>query len=229
MAHAAETHPHEACGLVVSAGRKHRLLRGLNISEEPRTTFALDPAVWLEVGDNEAVIGVYHSHCDVPATPSMADRSSCEASGLPWHIVSYPSGGYQRIEPNGFRAPYLKRPYVHAIHDCYAIVRDWYNWEWNLGLPDFERDFQWWEKGQNLYIENFEKCGFVQLVDVPPKAGDAFLIQMHSSVPNHAAIYLGDGTILHHVQGRLSTKDPWGGMWEKHAVCHLRHNSRLGN
>jgi hypothetical protein len=47
------------------------------------------------------------------------------------------------------------------------------------------------------------------------KVGDCFLMQVASPVPNHAAVYLGDGLILHHLQGRLSSRDVYGGYWQK--------------
>jgi len=55
------------------------------------------------------------------------------------------------------------------------------------------------------------------------KVGDCFLMQVASPVPNHAAIYLGDGLILHHLQGRLSSRDVYGGYWQKVTTHILRH------
>lgn len=220
--------PLECCGLVVARGHHVRLVEGRNLAHNPREDFALDPAAWLEVDDHEKVIGIFHSHPNGPAEPSLADRTSCEASGLPWHIVGLPRCDYVRIEPQGFRAPYLERPYVHHVHDCYALVRDWYNWEWGLGLPDYPREPDWWKKGQNLYLDHFAECGFVDISTRDEvQIGDAFLINVQSPVPNHAAIYVGDGYILHHVEGRLSSKDPFGGYWAKHRFATLRHSSKM--
>ena len=85
---------------------------------------------------------------------------------------------------------------------------------------------EWWDKGQNIYVENYTKQGFV-LINNPSdiKEHDAFLIQLISSVPNHAAIYIGEGLIMHHVMGRLSSRDVYGGYWRKHTTHHLRHKS----
>lgn len=227
IAHANDAAPNEACGLVVAAGPKTRLVRAKNIAAEPRSTFDLDPDAWLEVGDGEDVIGIYHSHPVTSAEPSLADMAGCEASKLPWYIVT-PSGGYRLIEPSGFEAPYLERPYVYGVHDCWSLVRDWYNREWKLDLPDFARpplpSSDW---PVSPYLANFEGCGFVPAPTDEAKLGDMFLLQVGSRVSNHIAVYLGDGTILHHVQGRLSKRDPWGGYWHKHMTHHLRHNTRL--
>jgi cell wall-associated NlpC family hydrolase len=48
-------------------------------------------------------------------------------------------------------------------------------------------------------------------------------MQVASPVPNHAAVYLGDGLILHHLQGRLSSRDVYGGYWQKVTTHALRH------
>jgi cell wall-associated NlpC family hydrolase len=50
-------------------------------------------------------------------------------------------------------------------------------------------------------------------------------MKVASSVPNHAAIYIGGDIILHHVYGRLSNRQIYGGYWRKHTTHHLRHKS----
>lgn len=227
LAHAHDEQPKEACGLVVARRNKYRTIRAANLAADPINTFDLDPDAWLQVGEGEEVIGIYHSHPSGSAEPSLCDLSSCEASGLPWHIVGCVSGDYRRIEPSGFRAPYLGRPYVYGVHDCWAVVRDWYRWEWNLDIPDFHREPDFWRRGENLFVDGMEAAGMVDVGDCDVEVGDAFLIQVGSPVPNHIALYIGDGLILHHCQGRLSSREPWGGYWAKHASHHLRHISKM--
>ncbi len=225
--HAKAEAPNECCGLVVAHGKKHRLIRAKNLAARPMMHFDLDPSAWLEVADDEEVIGIYHSHPRGTAEPSMADLTACEASGLPWHIVNL-EGYYTRTEPSGFLAPYERRPYVHGIHDCYAVCRDWYEREWKLRLPDVPREDGWWDRGQNLYLDHLVGAGFHVLHDTEPQVGDGFLIQFNSPVPNHAAVYVGNGRILHHQQGRLSRTELYNGMWQKATTHHLRHATRMG-
>jgi proteasome lid subunit RPN8/RPN11 len=229
--HAADDYPKEACGLVVQRKNKVRLIRARNIAADPNFTFDLDPEAWLDVQEDEAVIGIYHSHPSGIAEPSLADLSGCEASALPWHIVGHGTGAYTYVQPSGFRAPYTKRPYVFGVHDCYALVRDWYDWEWKIKLENFRRTDRFWERGDDLFRDNFRKAGFTELKDqdqIPVLAGDLFLLQVHADLPNHIVLYEGKGIILHHAQERLSERVQWGGYWQKHAVNHLRHNSKLG-
>lgn len=97
--------------------------------------------------------------------------------------------------------------------------------EWGLELPNPDRPDDWWNDGHSdLYTDNYRAAGF-EPVGGDMQRGDLILMQIRSKnqVPNHAAVYLGDGLILHHLYGRLSSRDVWGGYWRE---CHrmtLRH------
>ena len=112
-------------------------------------------------------------------------------------------------------------------------MRDWFRSERGVLLPNFARFDDWWKRGENLYLDNFSRVGFevVNFADLRNLLpGDCFLMQVASPVPNHAAVYLGDGLILHHLQGRLSSRDVYGGYWQKVTTHVLRyghgHSSR---
>jgi len=90
-------------------------------------------------------------------------------------------------------------------------------------LPSFPSFDEWWKRGENLYLDNFASVGFVAIDAADIEAGDCFLMQVASSVPNHAAVYLDDGLILHHLQGRLSSRDVYGGYWQKITTHTLRY------
>lgn len=99
---------------------------------------------------------------------------------------------------------YEGRPFIHGMFDCYTLVRDYYKRNFNIFLPtNIQRDWEWWNKGENLYLENAKDCSFEEAEDI--KKHDVLLMKINSPVPNHAAIYLGEGKILHHMSGRFST------------------------
>lgn len=219
--HAQACFPAEACGLViVERGREHFVpCQNQAIGTEH---FIISAEDYAAAEDRGEIIAVFHSHPNASPQPSEADRVSCEKTGLRWWIVSVPSGEWYCLEPNGYVAPLVGREFQHGVLDCYAIIRDWYQQELGITLTDYSRHDNWWEDGQsNLYVSNFQQEGFYR-VDAPAR-GDMILMQIGSSVPNHAAVYLGDGMILHHLQGRLSSTDVYGGYFQKVTTHILRH------
>ena len=50
-------------------------------------------------------------------------------------------------------------------------------------------------------------------------------MHLEANLPNHAAIYLGDQQVLHHVQGRLSSRDILGEYYIKNIAFAARHKS----
>lgn len=224
--HAAEDPKNEVCGIVVNGLKKSYLIRGVNQHQQPHMLLDMSPDVWLQVPDGHEAVATYHSHPSGDTTPSMADRVACEATNMPMFIVTR-VGGYERIEPSGYQAPYVGRPYVYGTLDCYTVVIDWYMREFGIKLNNYDTKQGWWANDQNLYLENYPKEGFVEVRDMPVQHGDVFLLQVRSEVPNHAVIWLKGGTILHHPQDRLSRIDPWTGFWAQHAVAHLRHTKRM--
>jgi proteasome lid subunit RPN8/RPN11 len=225
ITHAETEYPREACGLVVVVKGRERYWPCRNTAATPSEHFVLAPEDYAAADDAGEILMVVHSHPDAPARPSEADRVACEASELPWAIISAENaeGGprateVQTLEPCGYQAPLVGRPFAHGVLDCYALVRDWYKQEWGLALPDFERRDGWWDDGRsNLYMDHLVECGFheVKLADI--QRGDLLLMQVRSKnlVPNHAGIWLGDSNMLHHMHGRLSSRDVFGGYWQE--------------
>ena len=215
-------YPREACGLIVVVKGRERL-RACTNAAEGDDHFIIMPEDYAAAEDAGEIVGVWHSHCNVGPEPSEADRVSCERGSVPWHIYALPSGRWASFEPSGYRAPLVGRQFQHGVLDCYALIRDFYDETYGITLPDFERTDNWWHRGQNLYLENFGKAGFV--VADTPQHGDVLLMQMSSPVPNHAAIWLEGDMILHHLHGRLSSRDVWGEFYRKNTVKVLRHAS----
>lgn len=115
--------------------------------------------------------------------------------------------------------------FKHGKRDCYELVRDFYRENFRLNLRNYARPDNWWDHGMNLYMDNYRKEGF-RLVDCAPhdiRVGDVILMAIHSQVPNHAAIYVGNGKILHHAIGRRSECELYKGLWFNTTVAVIRH------
>lgn len=238
QAHAVAEYPRECCGLIVAGADGEAYIPCRNVAMTPSDHFRLPAEDYADAEDRGEVLAVVHSHPNAPATPSDADRVMCEVpeqlcpgSGIPWHIISVGQvvgedpvcGDVQTIEPCGYVAPLVGRQFAHGILDCYTLVRDFYERELGIALNQYERDDDWWEKGQDLYsLDRLRAEGF-ELVDGEPQRGDMVLMQIRSPVPNHAGVYLGEGQMLHHMHGRLSEVVTYGGMWAERTRYIVRH------
>lgn len=222
--HAAADAPREACGLVVIVKGRERYwpCRNLAVGTDQ---FVLDPVDYAEADDAGDIMAVVHSHPSTPAEPSQADRVSCEASGLPWHVYGVQEQRWAYLEPTGYQAPLVGREWSHGVLDCYSLIRDWFRIERGLALPNFDRRDEWWLTGGNLYLENFKAAGFTEIDPADMQPGDGILMRVMSPVPNHGAVYLGDNKIIHHVQGRLSCRDNYTEFWRQRTTQVVRHEN----
>jgi proteasome lid subunit RPN8/RPN11 len=236
IAHARLEYPRECCGIIaiVKGRERYFLCENKAVGTDH---FTLSPEDYANVEEIGEVVAICHSHPDVPSTPSQADRVGCEASQLVWHILRVDALHNEQMpldmhimSPIGYIAPLVGRPFAHGVMDCYAIVKDWYKQERQIELPNFKRADDWWEDGtSDLYTQGFPVAGFERvghtIEDCILEIGDVLLMQVRSKnlVPNHAAIYIGDSMILHHMHGRLSSRDIYGGMWQDYTVGILRY------
>ena len=85
-------------------------------------------------------------------------------------------------------------------------------------MPDFHREDDWWRNGQNLYLDNLEATGLYQVPLSSAQPGDVLLCCFGSSVPNHAAIYCGDGELLHHIPEQLSKRERYTDKWQRRTL-----------
>lgn len=247
--HALADYPREACGLILAAGDKQKYVRCRNAAENGQD-FKLPAEDYATAEDQGQVLAVVHSHIDRDAQPTEADLVSCEATGLPWHIVAVGQDagedapaiiGWHSFKPTGYQAPLVGRTFHHGQIDCYTLIQDFYDRELGIEIPDFERPDNWWDDPQNgeLYLDNFEKAGFVQ-ADTDPQYGDVILMQYRSERTNHGGVYLGNrdlksqpglhpvpDALLHHAMPRLSERVLYAGYWRDNTRMIVRHKDLL--
>lgn len=226
QADALARYPQEACGAVTASGY-HAFP---NVAADPLHHFDCAAACRpLQVSGE--LLAVVHSHPDGPDAPSEHDIQQQRAMDVPWGLVvtdgeavGDPWFWGDSIEP----PPLLGRDFRHGPSgtdgrgDCGALIRDYYRIERGILIPDFPRADHWWTDGKDLYQDHYAEAGFLQASQDDPQPGDVVLLQFRSPVANHAAIYVGGGLILHHLEGRLSREEPIIG-WIKFVRGWLRH------
>ena len=206
---AMEAYPNEACAFIIGG----KLVPVENISVNPTEQFELSTE------DSKKVIkaqGFIHSHPDGPYHPSSADMISQKSSNIPYGILTATSDSASNaiwFGDQNLESQLEARPFVHGIFDCYSLIRAWYWQAKRIVLPDFPRDMNWWEKNsegktEDLYLKNFEKAGFRPLKpDEEMIEGDVILMDIQTGIVSHAAVYIGNNLLLHHLRGKISKKD----------------------
>ncbi|MBD2821613.1 C40 family peptidase [Xenorhabdus sp. 42] len=221
FAHAQAEYPREACGVIAQKSRVEKYFPCQNLAPAPTEQFHLDPLGYATAEAWGTIIAIVHSHPDATTRPSELDAAQCDATELPWHIVSWPEGDFRTIYPRG-ELPLIGRPFVLGIYDCYGLIMSYYRQQYGIELNDYRVNYPWWEQGENRYMDNFAQAGFVEIIG-DPQEGDVVLMQVQADVVNHAGILLDGNLLLHHLYGQLSQKVPYGGYWKDRTVKTLRY------
>lgn len=214
-AHVIDCYPQEACALVVDG----KVLTVTNTHTDPCNHFRIDPVELVRHKDYQAVL---HSHMtstgrEDPRTPSHHDQVSQITSGKTWGISSTDGNRVSPVLWWGDAVPIEPlegRQYVHGVHDCWGLVRDYYRLQ-GKQVGNHPRDSDWWDHGQSLIThQTLEAEGFhpIQISDLD--IGDLLTYKINSPVTNHFAVYTNPNEILHQLSFRLSGYDSFS-KWRK--------------
>jgi len=235
QAHARDEFPKESCGLIVG----DEYVRCFNYAVDPLNDFKIAPEIFVRASEKGEVRAVVHSHPNGPLHPTRTDMQSQIDTALPWIIIPLDD---ERVGPPIIwgdqvpMAPLIGRQFMHGVADCYTLVRDCFrlgrdgmaaqdmpDWPYPpIELPEFPRDDDWWNLGQNLYEDALAPLGFKPISVDQVRPGDGFLMKVRSDKLNHAGVVVGNDLILHHLPTRLSRREP-AGLWARGADLWVRY------
>lgn len=234
-ADAVARYPEEACGLIIN----DEYVPKRNTHESPKDFFRIDRDDYPTNGSLQAVV---HSHPDAKkgVEPSIEDMHGQLAAGIPWGLVSVWKDAISEVMfwGDGLPVPDLiGRQFrsgpsgTDGRGDCYAMLRDFYRTEMGFIIKEYPRDDTWWathdrEQQGDMYRENFADAGFKQIDESELQYGDCLLMAIRANKPNHAAIYLGNGLMLHHLAHRLSRREP-ANPYKRMITHYLRYDGAM--
>jgi proteasome lid subunit RPN8/RPN11 len=214
-AHAREEAPRECCGLIVRGPHGEETYRPCRNVNPELDQFTVHHEDWDAAEDAGKILAVCHSHPGGSALPGATDWAGIEQSGIPWYILGTT---LQRIDP--VTPPLAERSFTYGWSDCLALVRDWYLVNRGVRLPDFPREPLFWERGHNVFVDQFTAFGFQEVAEAEP--GDLLLMAIGSkAIPNHVAVLLEGERIFDHQIGSLSGTRPL-----RPLAAHVTHRLR---
>jgi proteasome lid subunit RPN8/RPN11 len=222
--HAKNEYPKECCGYIAAdKDGEFRYIPCKNIAEDPEKDFRIDPVDYMNVVfEYSSPTMLVHSHPDGEAKPSGNDVVGCNSNAIPWFILSYPDKDSCIVMPKN-RNFLTERAYVYGIMDCFTLVRDFYKL-YEISIPNYYREDDFWNHGYSQYLDLYENNNFEKVDGIENlKFGDLVLFNIRCELPNHAGIYIGEGTLMHQPQSRLSLTEEMGLIWQNTFFCILRY------
>ncbi|WP_051504156.1 NlpC/P60 family protein [Sphingomonas jaspsi] len=122
--------------------------------------------------------------------------------------------------------PFIGRPFLYGVRDCYALVRDIYEASFGLKLTNYARPTNWRADTVDLINSLYAHDGFQMVVDWTAKdlrPGDILCMAVGERAANHMAVYVGDNKVAHHLWGRLASEDPYRDFFRSTTCFVLRH------
>lgn len=214
--YAMSQYPNEACAFILDGV----LVPVPNVSANPTEEFELAYEDALIMPEAQ---GFMHSHPDGDLWPSALDMQTQITWAKPFAIVTTTEDSCSKSlwwGDHTLSLPLDKRPFIHGVLDCYALIRAEKFQRDGIILPDYPRNFEWWERSlgdkvENLYEDNFRDAKYEQVdSNEALQEGDIIFMKIHTDVVSHAAIYTQNGLILHHLRDRFS-REEHASTWKK--------------
>ena len=219
---AAQEPGQECCGFAMQDGGVFMLP---NIAHDQAAEFAIDPrdyARWEPLG----IAGIWHSHLELDGF-SPLDQQVLRGDDMPWAVYCLRTDRFHQCDP-GVTAPYIGRPFVYGIYDCYSLVKDYLAHEHNIKLPAWERG-EWgeWDTPEfKPFDMQYVHIGKRVPAYMPLQDGDILLMQLgtHKGHTDHVGVINEDLRLLHHLAEKESRVDVMGGLWQRQLRLAVRPN-----
>lgn len=120
----------------------------------------------------------------------------------------------------------LTRKYVDGKQDCYGLLVNYFKEVHKITLKNFARPNLFWHYKNYLLIEKmmgYDRWDTIGLNMRNLQIGDVLIFAIRSQTANHLGVYVGNGSFIHHLYGRLSKEDSLSSSWMSQVLMVARH------
>ena len=229
--HFHKEYPREACGVIGITKGKSKWFPCKNVAEED-LNFIIDSKDYMRASLKSDIVAVVHSHPDISEEPSSVDITQCNYTNLDYYIFSWPIAKMYHLKPEKRVTPLIGRDFKLGYMDCWTLFKDYYQQALGVTLKPHDPEVftpltgyneDWWYKGKNYFIELSKSYGFEEVTDGSLLKNDGLLFSIRASVPNHCAVYIGNGLIIHHATDRISCRENLYPFWGKNKTHTMRY------
>lgn len=218
----ASSSDNEVCGLISIVKGKTKYFPCKNLAEDTGTEFVICPDDWMIAEDAGELVGVFHSHPNCSPEPSETDIESCDDLDLPFYIVNPNANEWHYMEPKGYKQPLIGRSWELGTSDCWTLVIDYFA-EKGLTIKNLNRPKDSEKKLTNKIFERILSESGFKIVEDEIQVGDLLLMKFSGPDPDHVAVYIGEQMLVHHLSGKLSSRDLYNQFLIDSTVKRYRH------
>jgi proteasome lid subunit RPN8/RPN11 len=208
----------ETCGFVLTSGDVAQVP---NAAADPRNFFSIAPEDYAAY-DDLGIAGVWHSHITEPDF-SPADQTVMRTDSLPWAVFCLATDTFSQANP-GVVAPFIGRPFVYGLYDCYSLVSDFLS-DLGVTMPTWQRG-PWgeWDTPEFVPFDNEAHNQGVEVTDDNYRTGDiiCFNLGQYPNHIDHIGVFNSTTTFLHHLAQKKSRLDRFSPYWKEHVKCIIR-------
>ena len=110
--------------------------------------------------------------------------------------------------------------------DCFKLVQDFFFDNYGIEIKNYARPSDWDSNELDIIGYAHEREGFFKVQDwtlTNLRPGDVLCMAVGTSIPNHYAVYVGDGKFVHHLVNSLSSEEELRPFWRRSTCYVLRH------
>jgi proteasome lid subunit RPN8/RPN11 len=221
----------EICGLIYFNEKEYKfdIYPCKNKSENKKNNFTISPQDYLNCSSLGKIIACYHSHINDNIDFSEIDKNNSNVYNIHYILYNVKHDYFNFYSPNKENNPYIGRPFVLGKSDCFTLMKEYAIKEEKVNIQ-FPKDLVYprhLEDIKDLYENNFKNQGFIKLDKNAKLEKSDGIMMMFPSVsdkfPTHAAVYIGNGLILHQPFNSFSCVNIYDNFFKKHTSYVLRY------